>query len=73
MKTANEPEPFLKDDLLTVDDVAALLKVKKSWVYEHLDQIPHVRLGRYVRFEFSAVSQFVQRQRKNYAGPVRYQ
>jgi excisionase family DNA binding protein len=73
MEAANEPESTLHDELLTVDELAALLKVKKSWVYEHLDQIPHVRLGRYVRFEFSAVSQFVQRQRKNYAGPVRYQ
>src|SRR5262245_25402268 len=38
-------------ELLTVSDVAALLKVSKSWVYEHTrarstprsDQLPHIR------------------------------
>ncbi len=61
------------DELLTVEDVAALLKVKKSWVYDRIDpkhggRLPHVRLGRYVRFERSAVLEFIQRQRKGYLG-----
>lgn len=60
-------------ELLTVDEVAALLKVKASWVYDridasHGDRLPHIRLGRYVRFERSAVLEFVQRQRRNYGG-----
>jgi hypothetical protein len=39
------------DRLLESHDVAALLKVPKSWVYANADQIPGVlRLGRYVRF-----------------------
>jgi excisionase family DNA binding protein len=63
----------LTQELLTVAEVATLLKVKKSWIYDHLSQLPHVKLGRYIRFEFSAVSEFVQRQRKNYATTLRYQ
>jgi predicted DNA-binding transcriptional regulator AlpA len=43
------PKEFL--ELLTVEDVAALLKVSKSWVYEHTrtraaprsDRLPHLR------------------------------
>jgi excisionase family DNA binding protein len=46
-------------ELLTVDEVAALLKVSKSWIYEHTrsrgaprsERIPHVKIGKYVRFD----------------------
>ena len=41
--------------LLTIRDVAELLQVPVSWVYEHtrrrsLDRIPGFRLGKYWRF-----------------------
>ena len=53
-------------DLLTVEDVAAMLKVSKSWVYEHTrsrvvpraDRLPYIKLGKYVRFEAPAVRAF---------------
>ena len=62
------------EELLTVEDLAALLKVKVSWVYDrispkHRERLPHIRLGRYIRFERSAVFEFIQRQRKGYLGP----
>ena len=62
------------DELLTAEDVAALLKVKVSWVYDRIrptsgDRLPHIRLGRYVRFERSAVEDFIRRQRNGYVGP----
>ncbi len=55
--------------LLTVDDVAALLKVSKSWVYEHTrargvpraERLPHLKIGKYVRFEPHAVLAFIHR------------
>jgi excisionase family DNA binding protein len=39
--------------LLTVDEVAQRLGVTKDWVWAQAraGRIPHVRLGRYVRFE----------------------
>lgn len=39
------------DRLLTADEVAAMLHVTKSWVYDQTrrDRMPHVRLGRYRR------------------------
>jgi len=57
------------DHLLTVDDVAALLNVSRSWVYQHSrskhtarsDRLPHIKIGKYVRFEPSAVRAFLQR------------
>ena len=54
------------DALLTVEEVAALLKVPKSWIYgktrqRGLDRLPHVKLGKYLRFEEQAVRAFLQR------------
>jgi excisionase family DNA binding protein len=45
------------DPLLTADEVAALLRVTKAWVYveTRAKRIPHVPLGRYVRYRRSAV------------------
>ena len=56
-------------ELLTVADVAALLKVSKSWVYEHTrargtprsDRLPHVKIGKYVRFDPQLVRAFLER------------
>ena len=45
--------------LLTVDEVAQILRVPKSWVYSHLDQLPVVRLGRYIRFRRSDIEDFL--------------
>ena len=55
------------DELLTVDDVAALLKVSKGWVYEHIrsrgkprsERLPHIKVGKYIRFEPQALRRFI--------------
>jgi len=49
------------DPLLTADEVAELLKVTKAWVYAETraKRIPHVPLGRYVRYRRSAVLEWV--------------
>jgi excisionase family DNA binding protein len=44
-----------EEKLLTVQEVAQILKVPPSWVYEHTrercpDRIPGIRLGKYWRF-----------------------
>jgi excisionase family DNA binding protein len=56
-------------ELLTVADVAALLKVSKSWVYEHIrargtsrsERLPHIKIGKYVRFDPQLVRAFLER------------
>ena len=54
--------------LLTVDEVAALLKVSRAWVYEHTrkrgrndDSLPHIKLGKFVRFDPRLVREFLAR------------
>lgn len=64
-----EPSSSELHELLTVAEVAALLKVNKSWVYEHTrgrevaaaDRLPHIKIGKYLRFDAQAVRSFVLR------------
>lgn len=45
--------PNLGDEILTVAEAAALLKVPKTWIYERTreNRIPHYRMGpRAIRF-----------------------
>lgn len=53
--------------LLTVDEVAERLAVPKSWVYGRTmkgaaNPIPHVHVGRYVRFDFAEVVRWIRQQ-----------
>lgn len=51
---------MFKTDLLTVDELAKALKVKKRWVYVKTrdkgpNSIPRVQVGRHIRFEEKSV------------------
>jgi len=43
------------DPLLTVEELAARLQVKRSWVYTHADDLGGYRLGKYLRFSWARV------------------
>lgn len=49
-------------DLLTPDDVCALLKVKKSWLYDTVETgaIEVIRLGKQLRFRPSALTRYLE-------------
>jgi DNA-binding Lrp family transcriptional regulator len=47
-------------ELLTVDEIAAALRVSPSWVYERVrkrgrDKISHLKIGKYLRFRLNEV------------------
>ena len=48
--------------LLSIEELAELLGVPKSWLYRRtcLDEIPHLKLGRYVRFDLEAVQAWLE-------------
>lgn len=50
--------------LLTAEQVAKLLQVPKTWVYEQTrrGQIPTVRLGRYYRYDLPAIREWIKEQ-----------
>ena len=54
-------------DLLTPDDVCALLKVKKSWLYDTVENgaIEVIRLGKQLRFRPSALIRYLEDCAKN--------
>jgi len=65
MKTIGEhlenkhPEPPLFFEVLTAGELAERWRVPESWIREQTrsrsaDPIPHVRLGRYVRFSWNS-------------------
>ena len=50
------------DSLMTADDVAQLLGVPASWVYEQsrLGRIPTITLGRYRRYRAEAIEAWIE-------------
>ena len=53
------------DELLTVEEVARLLKVPTSWVYDRCresasDPLPHMKLGKYLRFRKSDLLRYLE-------------
>jgi excisionase family DNA binding protein len=60
----------MADRLLTAEDVAEMLGVPKTWVYEQARKglLPTVELGRYRRFRREAVEQWIEKQERNRVG-----
>jgi len=62
-----EKETLMNHNLLSVNDLAAKLNLPVSWVYSRTREtgpgsIPRVRLGKYVRFEWERVKEWIERQ-----------
>ena len=55
--------------LLTVREVAELLKVPVSWVYERtrrrgVEQLPHIKIGKYLRFHLHEIESYLETLRR---------
>jgi excisionase family DNA binding protein len=61
-----EAEPRRNDELLTLEEAAALLKVPKSWIYDRTRRgaIPHLKLGKYLRFPVADLLRWMHTQRR---------
>ena len=59
--------PYRDLDLLTPDDVCALLKVKKSWLYDAVENgaLEAIRLGKQLRFRPSALIRYLDQRASN--------
>jgi excisionase family DNA binding protein len=53
-------------DLLTPNDVCALLKVKKSWLYDEVEagRVDAIRLGKQLRFRASDLARYLSERAK---------
>jgi excisionase family DNA binding protein len=63
-------DPYWDLDLLTPDDVCALLKVKKSWLYDAVENgaLEAIRLGKQLRFRPSALTRYLDARASNGSG-----
>ena len=54
------------ENLLTPQEIADVLGVSKSTIYQwtHQEYIPHVKLGRFVRFRKSAIEIWLEKKAK---------
>jgi excisionase family DNA binding protein len=57
--------PRVSDRLLDVKQVAALLNVPESWIYQHVraraeEKLPHFKLGKYIRFSAKAITHWLE-------------
>lgn len=43
------------EELVTVEDLAKRLRVPRSWVYAHSEDLGAFRLGKYLRFSWARV------------------
>ena len=55
-------------NLMDVAETARMLRVPVSWVYERTrrrgnERIPHIKLGKYLRFEIATVREWLNGQR----------
>jgi hypothetical protein len=58
-------------DLMTVEEITRVLHVPVSWVYGRTrrrgaERIPHVKLGKYLRFEFAKVRYWLNGKRSSW-------
>jgi excisionase family DNA binding protein len=71
--TTTLPEPDVQlavEQLLTVREVAGLLRVPVSWVYERTrrqgsERLPHVKVGKYVRFRPAEIEAYLETLRRD--------
>ena len=61
----------MNGDLLTVGELADRLRVNASWIYQRTrgrgrDRLPHLKIGKYLRFEEQAVQSWLGRHRREY-------
>jgi len=53
------------EPLLNAKQVAALLGVPLSWVYDNVGRLPVLRVGKSLRFRASEIEAWLERQREN--------
>ncbi len=65
----HSPAPVDPSQILTLTELAERLKVSERWVYEKsrrrcLNPLPCIRIGRYLRFDWTSVSAWLRQQER---------
>ncbi len=49
-----------RSNLLSIEDLAEYLGVEKDWVYSHIKEIPHSKVGRFPRFRKAEIDKWLE-------------
>lgn len=55
------------DPLMTIDDLAAYLAMKRSWLYNHRDELPTLKLGAHLRWRRADIDRWLSEQQERRA------
>jgi len=70
VQAVSVPQPLIDpSQILTLKEVAERLKVSERWVYEKSrrrcqNPLPAIRIGRYLRFDWTSVSAWLRQQER---------
>lgn len=58
-----------QENLMSPQELAEMLGVSPNWVYRaaHRGEIPHLQLGRHIRFVRASISEWIERQEHAHA------
>jgi hypothetical protein len=48
----------MENELWTVEELARRWRLKPSWLYQHMGELPHIKLGNLVRFDPQELESF---------------
>jgi excisionase family DNA binding protein len=57
---ANKDKDQHGDTIFTVETLAEYLDVEKDWVYSHIKEIPHFKVGRFPRFRKAEIDKWLE-------------
>ncbi len=60
---ANKDKGHDGDKIFTVETLAEYLDVEKDWVYSHIKEIPHSKVGRFPRFRKAEIDKWLEANR----------
>jgi excisionase family DNA binding protein len=59
----------MKREILTPNEAAELFRVPLSWIYGHVGELPHFKIGRLLRFDRAELEAWFERKHRNGAEP----
>jgi excisionase family DNA binding protein len=52
---------LIEQELMTVNDLSASLRIKPSWIYQHIGDIPHYKIGAMLRFDRERIQEWLEK------------
>ena len=57
------------NELWNVEQLAEQWRLKPSWIYQHIHELPHYKIGNHVRFDPRELEEFLEKARRGPKSP----